>query len=1141
MAAPHVAGVAALVLSAHLSDAVPFTVEQVRQALRRGSDDIGDAGFDEQFGYGRINATKALAEADPLEALITSPSGNFVFRPFLGPETIVDAVDVRGIAKGPDFVSYTVEYGAGATPTSWTTLATSTTPVSTAGPLASLDTVPDGVYTLRLTARNTNGQVYEDRQPVKIERLWLVNPLAGPKFTAFRGGSVKSIAGVVNPRNFLSYRVEVREFPSGILVPNADITLTDGGTHTILLDSSGNPGVLATWNTVGVPAGYYVIRVVATLTDGSEVLEEAQVIVDPTLHPGWPINLGRVQGVDGIPYRGHLNAADVNLDGKADLLVGYGETVRVHDHTGAWLPGWPESNGLFLDGDFDTGVTAGDLTGDGVPEVVAGNNDGLIFVWSSSGDQLPIPWGGYSNGVSESPYAWTAIADVDGNGTNEIVTTDGTGTVNLFGNSGQLPDWPQTLGFSGGSDASPPVVGDIDGDGRKEIAVIGLHPPNDLYVLSSNGEILPGWPRAMSPTVTVADTFLMQPVMGELDSDALKEIVVCAADGLVHVLNHDGSEVPGWPQATPIGQEGSCSPPVIADVDGDGRSEVVVGVLSFEDHYVDLLYAWHRNGTLLSGWPIRYDVTDLVRFGFSGAAVADLDGDGRADVTASRDGRYALGAYAPDGAELPGFPKPTIAVGAQDASTPAVADFDGDGLLELAWIDQDRNVYMWDLDGPSSGAQPWPVFNRDAQRTGANLPALDRLAYDSYTGLTEVDGNGNGWVDPGETWELYVNLRNNGASSVSGVSANLAVDWLPTAGMVYLGPDSSDYGTIAPGQVVPSLQAYRFRVAENFPCGGGISLSVTGLTSTDGSSPDAVGVIRIPVGTDSLYYDGFEPRSDGLYWSADVDWQSGVPGGLGAPQPDPASAYEGQRIMGTDLTGLGATPGNYENGVTSYLTSPGIRIPFGLQPTEIKFAHWINLAAGDYVTMHVYSDIPGDQKYFQWGSLLNASSWTLSSFDISDMAPGKSFLQVEFILQTDAQSTSSGFNMDAFEVRASGPVCEAITSSLPGEATNLRASKGPAGKLTLEWNGDCGAATNFAIYRGDLGIGYSSLAQEPGACDVTGTTATIPLGPGSAEFFLVVPHTDAGEGSYGVGVGGTQRTPATGACYVQGVVDVCAL
>lgn len=57
MAAPHVAGVAALLIGAAGGEMSPA---QVEDALRRGADDIGERGTDEFFGRGRVNADQSL-------------------------------------------------------------------------------------------------------------------------------------------------------------------------------------------------------------------------------------------------------------------------------------------------------------------------------------------------------------------------------------------------------------------------------------------------------------------------------------------------------------------------------------------------------------------------------------------------------------------------------------------------------------------------------------------------------------------------------------------------------------------------------------------------------------------------------------------------------------------------------------------------------------------------------------------------------------------------------------------------------------------------------------------------------------------------------------------------------------------------
>jgi len=64
MASPHVAGLAALIRSRNPT----LTNAEVRQILESTADDLGTAGWDRYYGYGRINGRRAL-EATPLPTL----------------------------------------------------------------------------------------------------------------------------------------------------------------------------------------------------------------------------------------------------------------------------------------------------------------------------------------------------------------------------------------------------------------------------------------------------------------------------------------------------------------------------------------------------------------------------------------------------------------------------------------------------------------------------------------------------------------------------------------------------------------------------------------------------------------------------------------------------------------------------------------------------------------------------------------------------------------------------------------------------------------------------------------------------------------------------------------------------------------
>jgi hypothetical protein len=61
MSTPHVSGTAALIWSRFPN----MTRDWVRAQLRYAADDLGDPGFDDYYGYGRINARRAVEQAPP--------------------------------------------------------------------------------------------------------------------------------------------------------------------------------------------------------------------------------------------------------------------------------------------------------------------------------------------------------------------------------------------------------------------------------------------------------------------------------------------------------------------------------------------------------------------------------------------------------------------------------------------------------------------------------------------------------------------------------------------------------------------------------------------------------------------------------------------------------------------------------------------------------------------------------------------------------------------------------------------------------------------------------------------------------------------------------------------------------------------
>ena len=103
--APVVAGVAALVLSVNPA----LTGSDVQNILKQNADDLGAPGWDPGYGWGRVNAYKAVVAAaaslGPPSATITSPSGN---------STVSGVVAIEVSATAPSGLTNLVCYIDGA-------------------------------------------------------------------------------------------------------------------------------------------------------------------------------------------------------------------------------------------------------------------------------------------------------------------------------------------------------------------------------------------------------------------------------------------------------------------------------------------------------------------------------------------------------------------------------------------------------------------------------------------------------------------------------------------------------------------------------------------------------------------------------------------------------------------------------------------------------------------------------------------------------------------------------------------------------------------------------------------------------------------------------------------------------------------
>ncbi|OGJ17903.1 hypothetical protein A3K73_04680 [Candidatus Pacearchaeota archaeon RBG_13_36_9] len=161
MATPHVAGLAALILSVNPD----FTFEQVRDFIRNFADDLGNPGKDPYFGYGRINGLWSVkAAVGDIKIEITSPAEN---------SYIKGTVNIIGSASAKtDFDKYEVYYTPQSIPSPPVLIKSSTSPVDN-GILSTWDTTtaPEGETLLTVQVFTKDGKSIRKYVGVKIDNI----------------------------------------------------------------------------------------------------------------------------------------------------------------------------------------------------------------------------------------------------------------------------------------------------------------------------------------------------------------------------------------------------------------------------------------------------------------------------------------------------------------------------------------------------------------------------------------------------------------------------------------------------------------------------------------------------------------------------------------------------------------------------------------------------------------------------------------------------------------------------------------------------------------------------------------------------------------------------------------------------------
>jgi hypothetical protein len=367
-------------------------------------------------------------------------------------------------------------------------------------------------------------------------------------------------------------------------------------------------------------------------------------------------------------------------------------------------------------------VATADFDGDGKLDIAV-TDDFNLYIYRGMGDGRLYPAHVYP-GLDAGLQTPVTTGDLNGDGHPDIVV--GGGEVSIFMNTGTGDFTMSSFGIAIDNitpiDVDGVATGDLDDNGTTDLV---LDTGSDVLVMSGSGDGTFA-PYTLYELPGATDSAAVALELADVDGDGRDDVVAIGLDNLwVLLTNPDGTLEPAiaFPSSYQFGPIG------VADYNRDGRLDVAYGGS-------DAMYIAFGNGD----GTFDPEAAFFTEYGGLGLVAVDLDGDGDSDIVAAAnstpsevrvfhgngDGTFAAStAYGMIGA-----------VGAL-----AVADFDRDGHLDIA-----AGEY-WTIAGAETNELSVMLGRGDGTLASSpyvgDVPGPTRAYFSPLAG----DFDGNGTID----------------------------------------------------------------------------------------------------------------------------------------------------------------------------------------------------------------------------------------------------------------------------------------------------------------------------------------------------------------------------------------------------------
>jgi hypothetical protein len=477
-----------------------------------------------------------------------------------------------------------------------------------------------------------------------------------------------------------------------------DVIVPDGDTNAVFIYLMQADGTLGTPTQVAPNSGAF--SVVAADFDGDGNIDLAVTGAgQPSISGGTnlvTVLLGKGDGTFKPPttlstgdYPTYIAAGDLNGDGKPDLVVVTNVSISVHFGNGDGTFQPPQT--IRTPGSGVFGIAIGDLNKDGKPDIVASDpNDGLVLILlNAGGGTFPTVTGYFAGEYSDLIQFFLMDFDWDGNpdivfgaGHPDVLIPAATYThvvTVLFGNgSGTFYGIPAySAGPGSGDQPGGVAIADFNGDGKPDAIAGSLQP---FSTLGAATVLLGNGDGTFNPQVVTSQQGCGSVAAADFDKDGKMDFVCTNPNG-ISVFLGNGNGTFQSPNSIPTASTGTTAA-ATGDFNGDGKPDFAVVDSMGGTSSTASIYLGNGNGTF------QTPKTTVVGSAPQALQAVDVNGDGKLDLVVTNAGTFGTASDPGSMMVLLGngdgtFQTPTTYASGSNPAFTLAADINGDGKPDL--------------------------------------------------------------------------------------------------------------------------------------------------------------------------------------------------------------------------------------------------------------------------------------------------------------------------------------------------------------------------------------------------------------------------------------------------------------------------